>query len=159
MTGCPGPGVYIERKKSPEKYPGSTWSTENGEISFCVAEEYSNRFIGYIELQDGTLGQRTALDTNIFGRICFGGEEYEFFACNFGFGGSGFSWFLISEEMPTSGDADLLYDEILKEYTLVFLKMNFYKNYCTGKVVKGSHVTNKIYEEGTEFKFLRTDKE
>jgi len=158
MTGCPGPGVLIEERKSPERFPGSTWSTENGEISFYITEEPVERFSGYYELEDGTLVYRTGLTTNIFGEICINGEKHKFFVDIWGFVGAGFSWSFVSEDMPTTGDEELLYDRFFEEYTLIFLKMRYKNNRCVGQVGEPSYGTNKFYEVGTEFEFFRTDK-
>ena len=157
MTGCPGPMLYIEVKKSPEKFPGSTWSTESGDISFWVDDKYSERFVGYIELPDGTEAPRNGIETNIYGEISFEGEKYEFFVYITGFYDGLFSWYLISEEMPTYGDYQWLEDGTLNEYNLVSFNMRFYKNRCIGEVKRGGKATSKIYETGVKFEFFRTD--
>ena len=158
MTGCPGPGVLIEERKSPERFPGSTWSTENGEISFYITEEPVERFSGYYELEDGTLVYRTGLTTNIFGEICINGEKHKFFVYDWGFDYDAFYWIFLAEDMPTTGHEDILHDQFLKEYTLMYLKMRYKKNRCFGEVAEPSPVKNKFYEVGTEFEFFRTDK-
>ena len=155
MTGCPSPWYYGEMKKPLHKFPGSTWSTENGEIYFYVDYEYTERFSGYIETSKGTLATVSPLYTNMFGELYINETKCKFFADE-GFGVDGYPHLsFLSEEMPTGEDEVMIYDDIIKEYTLVDFSIDCKsKNHFTAKVVE-----SKIYEVGTTFEFYRTDVE
>ena len=160
FTGCPGPAHLLEERKSPENFPGSTWSTENGGISFYVAEEYSPRFQAYRINPDGAITYGLdRLETNVYGSILINGKEHPFFAMVVSvWGGVGFLWHLISEDMPQEGNEALLYEEIIPEFTFAILVFRYKKNRCTATVKNVSCLfENYLYEEGTEFEFFRTD--
>jgi hypothetical protein len=157
FTGCKDPTVFIKERRSPENFPGSTWSTENGEISFYVTEEYSLRFRAHRTNSDGTKTYGLdLLSTNIYGKIMLGEEQKEFFLTKLGYNGR-FVWILVSEDMPYEGDEDLFYDEIFHEYSILRLLVKYKKNRCTATVDHGVLPENNFFPDGTEFEFFRTD--
>ena len=146
LTGCPNPIHYMN---SPDNFSGSTWSTENGEISFSVDYEYVTRFSGFEYNTQGEKIPVMPLEAKMFGRIVLEGAVYEFFALSMP---QDYSFVLISDDLPEASE-ERTYSEMIDEYTLVVFDANFESEEKFTVEVCSS----KIFEIGKEFTFLRSD--
>ena len=114
LTGCAF--IYmIDDALAPESYPGSTWSTQDGKITFTVQEEYIIRSEGKAQIMSGEFVETSPLQTNIFGEISAEGETIPVFICT----GRPFYMRFYSDDMPEKCEDTKDFSYFKQEYTLL----------------------------------------
>ena len=150
FTGCKDYFGYTSFKKyAPTNFPNTVWATENGEITFRVAESETMRYKGtrLNRYGDPVYSYEYA---SAFGEVNKGEVKYDVFMY---IGRSGLAYMkVISEELPQVGELGKC-DEETKKYTLVYFNIsNLSEKHFRATVSQSS-----IYDEGTVFDFYRQE--
>ena len=114
LTGCAL--IYmIEDELAPTNFPGSTWSTQDGKITFTVQEEYIIRSEGKEQIMSGAFVEISPLQTKMFGEISTEGETIPVFICT----GRPFCMRFYSDDMPEKCEDTKDFSYFKQEYTLL----------------------------------------
>ena len=135
--------VHLRDYYTIEKYPNTSWSTNDGKITFSVGDEWVKRYEGSGDVS------YVRIYTKIFGQIDNGEVKQNVFIT---FPGTILNMRIMSDDMPKDGEEGE-FDNDLSTYTIA----NFKISYISNKHFKATVTDSPIYEVGTVFDFYRTD--
>ena len=148
FSGCNSLSQYLW---SPLNFPGSTWESEDGTITFHVDEKDTVVYETYVTRVDGST---IPYDEKacIFGTILVNGEAH---ACYVEIGEGDTMLFVSMDIVELSGQADIT--EASGDYVLLYLHVKYRNRRFSGEVIHTDLFPNQVLPIGTRLKFKCTE--